>query len=298
MKLYHLRYFVTLAHLEHYTKAAEQLAITQPSLSCAISSLEDELGVKLFEKSGRNITLTKYGRAFLKDVEISLAHLDSSTNNLKIIGHGDGVINFAFVRTLGTNFVPSILQDFTNENTDRDIHFNLCCEAGMSTEIVRGLKEKTYDLALCSRIEKEPTIEFTPITHQELVVIVPYGHPLASRQQLHLSETLPYPQIVFSSKSGLRTIVDSLFEKIGEYPQIAYEVAEDQVIAGLVAHNFGIAVVPKMPFLDLVHVVTLPIISPSRDRLFYLATLKDSYQAPAITNFKKYLLDNASKYTV
>ena len=62
MNLYHLRYFATLAHLEHYTKAAEILAITQPSLSHAIASLEKELGVKLFEKEGRNVALTKCGQ--------------------------------------------------------------------------------------------------------------------------------------------------------------------------------------------------------------------------------------------
>ena len=64
MNLYHLRYFSTLAHIEHYTKAADILAITQPSLSYAISTLEEELGVKLFEKNGRNVTLTKYGKVF------------------------------------------------------------------------------------------------------------------------------------------------------------------------------------------------------------------------------------------
>ena len=77
MNLYHLRYFVTLAHLEHYTKAAENLSITQPSLSHAISLLENELGVALFEKEGRNIVLTKYGKIFLKDVEKLLEILDS-----------------------------------------------------------------------------------------------------------------------------------------------------------------------------------------------------------------------------
>lgn len=64
MNLYHLRYFATLAHLEHYTKAAEILSITQPSLSHAIASLEKELGVKLFEKEGRNVVLTNAGRPF------------------------------------------------------------------------------------------------------------------------------------------------------------------------------------------------------------------------------------------
>ena len=65
LNLYHLRYFITLAHLEHYTKAAEQLLITQPSLSSAISSLEKELGVSLFEKNGRNVVLTKSEKCFL-----------------------------------------------------------------------------------------------------------------------------------------------------------------------------------------------------------------------------------------
>ena len=90
MNLYHLRYFSTLAHIEHYTKAADILAITQPSLSYAISTLEEELGVKLFEKNGRNVTLTKYGKVFLNDVEEVLNRLDSSVNSLKLAGKGEG----------------------------------------------------------------------------------------------------------------------------------------------------------------------------------------------------------------
>lgn len=92
MNLYHLRYFSTLAHIEHYTKAADILAITQPSLSYAISTLEEELGVKLFEKNGRNVTLTKYGKVFLNDVEEVLNRLDSSVNSLKLAGKGKAAL--------------------------------------------------------------------------------------------------------------------------------------------------------------------------------------------------------------
>ena len=82
MNLYHLRYFSTLAHIEHYTKAADILAITQPSLSYAISTLEEELGVKLFEKNGRNVTLTKYGKVFLpKRRRMSSLLCDSNVSN-------------------------------------------------------------------------------------------------------------------------------------------------------------------------------------------------------------------------
>ena len=100
MNLHHLRYFVTLAHLEHYTKAAKQLSITQPSLSHAIASLEDELNVRLFEKDGRNVVLTRWGKIFLQDVEEILAHLDSSVENLKMTGSGNGTIEIGCIRIL------------------------------------------------------------------------------------------------------------------------------------------------------------------------------------------------------
>ena len=112
MNLYHLRYFVTLAHLEHYTKAAEILAITQPSLSHAIASLEKELGVKLFEKEGRNVVLTKCGQAFLTDVERALDMLDSSVNKLQMTGSGEGRIDIVQLRVLSSIIVPGFVKGF------------------------------------------------------------------------------------------------------------------------------------------------------------------------------------------
>lgn len=106
MNLYHLRYFVTLAHMEHYTRAADLLAITQPSLSHAISSLESELGVKLFKKNGRNVTLTKYGKSFLTDAEDILQKLDASVGSLQLAGKGEGHIDIAFRGLLEVTLFP------------------------------------------------------------------------------------------------------------------------------------------------------------------------------------------------
>ena len=83
MNLNQLQYFVTLAHIEHYTRAAEKLTITQPSLSHAISSLEQELGTRLFERQGRNVVLTKYGRMFMQYAEEALAILDTGVRKTK-----------------------------------------------------------------------------------------------------------------------------------------------------------------------------------------------------------------------
>lgn len=82
---------------------------------------------------------------------------------------------------------------------------------------------------------KEKGIEFIPVAKQDLVLIVPYSHPLAAKDTIDLKETIPYPQIVFNQRSGLRYIIDDMFKKINQQPNIVYEVEEDQVIAGLVA---------------------------------------------------------------
>lgn len=90
MNLFYLRYFVTLAHVQQYTKAAEQLCIAQPSLSHAISQLEKELGLPLFEKSGRKTTLTRFGEEFLICAEQTLATLDAGIASMQRSARGEG----------------------------------------------------------------------------------------------------------------------------------------------------------------------------------------------------------------
>lgn len=99
MNLYHLRYFVQLAHTRHYTRAAEQLCITQPSLSHAISQLENELGLPLFEKTGRNTELTRFGEQFLECAERTLSTLDEGVEELKRVSRGEGLIRLGLLRT-------------------------------------------------------------------------------------------------------------------------------------------------------------------------------------------------------
>lgn len=291
MNLYHLRYFVTLAKLEHYTKAAEELCITQPSLSHAISLLEKELGVTLFQKEGRNIVLTKCGKIFLEKVKESLKILDDSVLELKSISNGEGYIDLGFLRTLGTNFVPKLTKNYIEHNKDKKINFNFYTES-TTTDLINSLKEKKYDMIFCSKRENEKTIEFIPVSTQKLVLIVPSDHPLSEYDSVTLEQTIEYPQIVFSEKSGLRAIIDGLFHTIGKKPIVAYEIEEDQVIAGLVSNNFGIAIVPYMPILKFMDVKTIEITSPTWERNFYLGILKDKVLTPLAENFKSFVIEN------
>lgn len=294
MNLYHLRYFVTLAHLEHYTRAAELLSITQPSLSHAISSLESELGVKLFEKEGRNVVLTKCGQAFLEDVEQSLSILDSSVNKLQMTGSGEGQIDIAVLRTLSTQLVPGLVRDYLKEHPKQNIDFRFHNSTGLTPDMIEGLKNRKYDIAFCSKMENEPAIEFIPVSKQELVLIVPNGHPLCTRDEIDLADTLPYPHIGFSRRSGLRPIIDKLFKECKGQPQYTYEVEEDQAVAGLVSAGFGIAVVPHMALLAYMPVQIIRIVNPTWERMFYMCSLKDVYQAPAINDFKEFVKRHAT----
>ncbi len=98
MNLTHLRYFAELAHTHHYTRAAQNLCITQPSLSHAIFKMEEELGVPLFEKSGKNTVLTVFGEQFLRSVESSLKTLDNGIDFLQRTARGEGLIRLGLVR--------------------------------------------------------------------------------------------------------------------------------------------------------------------------------------------------------
>lgn len=291
MNLDHLRYFIALAKLEHYGKAAEKLKITQPGLSHAMASLEDELGVLLFEKEGRNIVLNKYGKMFFDDVNKVITMLDTSVHSFRIISDGGGYISLASIKPLAIQEIPRLTHEFLDTKKDKKIDFKFY--TGVTNDIIEGLRNKIYDIGFCSKMENETDIEFVPIQKQEMCAIVPYGHPLTDHKELDLKETIPYRHIVFSKSSGLRSVIDGLFDKIGQYPNIAYEVEDDNFIAGLVAQNFGIAILPKMYSLKYINVKTIPIIKPEWESYFYVARMKNIYHSPAVEAFYRYVCDTS-----
>lgn len=248
MNLNHLSYFRVLAKLEHYTQAAEELSITQPSLSHAMSALERDLGTYLFEKQGRNIKLTKLGKIYFEYVEKALSELERGEKRIKELTNvSTGTIELGYIYTLGPNFVPKLIKKFTSIEKNKDIKFLF--GQGTTKSLINDLKEERYDMVFCSLMESEPEIDFMPIAKEELVVIVSNEHPLAKRDFIDLSEVGDYPFIGFSEKSGIRPLISELFTKVNITPNIICEVEEDNAVAGLVEINYGIAVVPKISSL-------------------------------------------------
>ena len=277
-----------ITETKHFGKAAERLCIAQPSLSHAIAQLEAELGVVLFERKNRSSTLTKEGMQFLSYVEKSLEILDNGIETMAHISRGEGCIELGFLRTLGLSLIPELANGFLQEQRDKHIQFKFYTD--VTQPLLQGLKDEKYDMVFCTQLENEKTIEFIPVSKQDLVLIVPRNHPLANRYTVDLTETLPYPHVYFAEKSGLRIVIDRLFEKIEKRPNIAYEIQEDQVIAGLVAQGFGIAVVPYMEELLRLNVKIIQISYPYWERNFYMATLKDKYLPPVVQRFKQFVI--------
>lgn len=289
MNLNHLKYFVKLAQVEHYTKAAKELCITQPSLSNAITILENELGTYLFEKQGRNIALTKYGKVFLKYVEESLNILEEGVKKTKTLTSMDsGIIDLGYIYTLGSEFIPEIVSEFLDNNKEKNFQFTL--SSGNTLDIIKGLKESKYDIAFCSKVKKEEDVEFIKIKEEELVVVVPNNHILSNREKIDLKETASFKQIAFNKLSGLRPIIDKLFEEVGEEQIISYEVEKDDSMAGLVAKNFGIAIMPNIPILKYLDVKVLEITTPRYSRDIYLAKMKNKYLSNAVSEFNKFVM--------
>lgn len=295
MNLYQLKYFVTMAKFEHYTKAAKALNMTQPSLSHAIASLEDELEVPLFKKYGRNVRLTKYGKRFLPYVENALKEIDNGSRMVKELS--ETAVNLGFIYTLSSVYIPSLISNFLEKEEHKSIKFYLKEGSGTETcteSLVRDLKDEKLDLILISLIPDDPEIEFVLLGEQNLVAVLPNNCPLAENKTVDLKDTEPFPLIQYAGKIGLKEEIKRLFNKVGINPNVYCEVEDELTMAGLVAANIGIAVVPDSPTIRNYNNVHIrPISNPDYTRKIYLGYLKDYSHTKSVEIFKDYIIKSA-----
>lgn len=291
MNLNQLNYFVTLARVQHYTRAAHALMITQPTLSHSIAHLEEELGTQLFEKFGRKVVLTKYGEVFLGYAEQTLSVLDEGIRMLQMMtGEEEGRIDLGYIYTRGSEFVPGIVRDFMKLNQDRKIHFTFT--NGVTKNLLESLKNKKLDVVFCSHVENEPDVDFFPVSEEELVAIVPAGHELENRNSVTIRELGKYPQVGFVRTSGLHLPICGLFEREGVKPEIVYEMEEDLAVAGMVAQGFGVAIIPNISGLKHMDVKSIPIENLDYKRYIYMAVLKERYLPPVCIEFINFMKEN------
>ena len=185
----------------------------------------------LFERTGRNTTLTRFGEEFLECAQRSLGALDVGIDSLQRSAKGEGIVRLGFLRTLGVEYIPKLTADFLAADPDCGIQFSF--HSGLSGGLIDGLLQRKFDLVFCSEPDPSLGLAAVPVMSQELVMIVPKNHPLADRKSVDLADTLEYPAVFFAEGSGLRKVIDRMYEQVGGVPCSYIETEEDEVIAGI-----------------------------------------------------------------
>ena len=185
MNIDHLRYFLVLSQEMHYSRAAQRLNISQSGLSHAIVTLEKELGVSLFQKSGRGIALGRFGEALLPQAQQIVALADSCLRNFQMLKDGVGTIRLQTIPLLVIPTVTRLCRQFMGENPGCDFTFS----TGMSRQVCQALTEGKVDIGFCSKIYSDPQLEYAPILRRSMVAAVPLDHPLAQQSSVTLEDT-------------------------------------------------------------------------------------------------------------
>lgn len=288
MTLNQLNYFYQAAMLQHFNQAAEKLNISQPSLSRSITALEDELGITLFEKSGRNVVLTKAGKIFLEHVTQILDDVKRAELKMHQLATDGGHIDIAYVSPLAREYIPQLVRSFLSMAQNKNITFNF--HQDITSENVEGLKKGSYDLIFGSYSASEPNIEFVPIIQQEIVAILPTVHPLCHKEALSATDFADCPVLGYARHSGLGKYTRSFFKKHDVSPNFICESPDENGIASLVAHGFGIALVADVDTIYRDDICIRPLVSnESFSHTVYMGYIRGKYQLPAVQRFIEFV---------
>jgi DNA-binding transcriptional LysR family regulator len=289
MEWQQLEYFQTLACIQHVTRAAEALSLSQPALSRSIARLEEELGVPLFDRQGRTITLNRYGRLFLKRVDRMLMEFNQGKQELQDLVNPDyGEVALGFLHTLSTSLIPDLIGAFRVQFPT--IRFQL--SQNHSYSLLEKLNAGELDICLIAEpTETKIPIQWTPLWSEEIFVTLPLGHPLASAESIILDQIADESFIFMKKGYALRDTTDRLFQKKGISPKVTFEGEEVATAAALVAAGLGVSLLPDTG-LDKSKIVQIRLREPKCQRVIGLALIEGRYLSPVASRFKQFVMDH------
>jgi DNA-binding transcriptional LysR family regulator len=256
MTLQQLRYFCVTAEVLHYTRAAALLYISQPSLSYALSKLEKELGMPLFEKQGKQIALTRYGAEFLPYAKRALSELSKGQERLtELFAPGSGIINLGYIYSVSFSVLPAFVDRFYAHLGSRQTAFRF--HQGMAGGLIEQLLNGSLDLLIAGKPDID-SIEYLPIATQELFLAVPASHRLSDRKAIALSEVADEQFVSITHEAIIYRELADKFKKASFSPNIVFEADEYSSIAASVTTGAGIAIMPKLPILDNFNLKLIP----------------------------------------
>jgi len=245
VELRQLRYFLVIADEGNFSRAAVRLHISQPPLSTQIKSLEEELGVALFKRTNRGVSLTAAGVVFAEEARVLLTRLENAKAKAVQTGRGDiGLLSIGFVSIADYSILPPALKAFRTRFpfVEVDLH-ELTTDAQ-----IRELRAGRLDLGIGLGPVDEPDLSFEAVLREELLYAVPAGHPAAKSAGRVDLRTLAKENFIVAPRElapGLYDLILSHCRSFGFAPRITQHARQMQTVIGLVSSGMGVGLVPS-----------------------------------------------------
>lgn len=295
MEISQMEYFLTVARLEHVTRAAEDLNITQPALSHSLAKLEEELGVQLFERSGRNVQLNRYGKLFARRVEEALNQIKLGKQEISELANPEsGVVSLAYLNILGSEMIPNLIRAF--QQIYPGIRFEL--EQGNYQTIRHLLESGQSDLGIVSPCSNILGTKSVQLFVSDLFAVVPEGHRLSERTQVKLKELEGEPFVDNTTNCGFRTVLERTYRQTGFQPHVKYQAEDLQTVAGFVSAGLGVAVMPNSKGLRLPNTRWIPLQDPNCQCEVVMEWKEKRYFSPAVRLFRDFVINYYEKMEV
>lgn len=288
MNLQHLEYFITIAKTKNFTTASNILSVTQPALSKAISKLEEELNVSLFEKKGRNIEITRFGEVFLNYAKLAINDIEKGIEELKYMKNNmEKNISISYTECIGTSFIPFVISSFLETYSDIKFQFNNTSVEKTLDNLIDGKTDFGF-LDDDTFVKNYPQLQSALISKEKYVLVTPKSHHLSSKTEVSLSELKD--ELFVAYDKGCDNECVSYNKFIDYTPKIAVRPSEASMLVGLVAAGAGITIVPNTPMINTNKISVLNIKEDIGYKSIYMIWNRNNTSSQVINNFKNHIL--------
>lgn len=244
MDLRHLKYFLAVADELNIGRAAARLHISQPPLTRQIRSLEEELGVDLFNRTAKGVELTQAGEMFKEDAENIRMLLEAAVDRVHRAGEGKlGRIDIGIFGSAIYDTIPKLLQIFREKLPG----VRVVLHTMNKSEQIEALRQRRITLAFNRMMSPEPDIGRELVVTEKLVAVVPAEHELARRETIPIRALADHPLILFPNV-GRPNFIDKVLDlckQQGFEPEVSQEVGDAVTGIALVARGFGVTLIPE-----------------------------------------------------
>lgn len=248
MEIRQLRYFIEVAEREHISEAAVHLHVAQSAVSRQIANLEDELGVELFERVGRNVKLTPIGKIFLEHSISALQAIDYAKKQIdEYLDPDKGTIKIGFPTSLAGHLLPTVVSAFKKEHPNVAFHLR----QGSYNYLIEAVKNRELNLAFLGPLPpKDDSINTSILFTENFSVLLPFNHPLAKREKIQLIDLRNDNFVLFPEGYVLHKIAVEACNSVGFKPKTPSEGEDMDAIKGLVAAGIGVSLLPESSFYN------------------------------------------------